>query len=386
MTDLKLRWAFILIFIVTGIFVACESTTHVDGVEESLQTIPNLNLVEGAENIVATVNRDRDKSNFKITLDGMKEVSGITPGQYDAFCALWDVPINSENGSYGDVSLYSIEGESYWQGINYLINNLETYYKDNKDLTWLEVQIALWSVMDHKTFDLNTIPESDLPVYVKDGDYNSELIDMIIEDVEENKELFDSSEPGMRAFYVDVPGAQDQIIILPGLGDLEKGFGVRFRNFSNPSNTQELFLGVGDLGAGNRTDGGLIWNQNGTTEIDFVYIPAEDKITASAGNTFIEYENLSANMPSGCSIQDVDRAQLWVAARDAGTSVTLQGTYAGETMGITAENGVNDNAFLYIEGIDFSGGFSILGEIVLSGTFSSSQENGKVDLILGCPK
>lgn len=364
--------------------MACESTTTVDGLEDSLSDIPNLNLIEGAEQVVATVNKDRRTSNFMIKLDGMEDKSGIEAGEYAAFCALWDTPINSSNGSYGNVSLHSIEGESYWQGVNYLVNNVDRYFEENEDLTWLEVQIALWSIMDHKKFDLNNIPRNELPVYVRDGGFDQGLIDAMLNDVEQNKETFDISVPGNRAYYADVPDAQDQIIIIPGPGQKEKGFGVRFRNLTSSAAQQEIYLGVGDLGVGsNRVQQHATYMQNGTTAIDFSYNPVADELSASAGSDFVIFEDLSANMPANCSISEIDRAELWVAARDAGTSVELSGSVMGEAFSITS-SGVNNSQFYFIQNIDISSGFTLSADMTISGSFTDG-ERGKVELVLGCP-
>lgn len=383
-TNHLLRRALPLLFIMAAGLMACETSNSVDGLEDSLADIPDLNLIEGAEQVVATVNKDRKTSNFTITIDGMEEISGIEAGEYAAFCALWDTPINSSNGSYGNVSLHSIKGEAYWQGVNYLVNNVDRYFEENDDLTWLEVQIALWSIMDHKKFDMNTIPSRELPSYVRDGRFDQDLINTIIHDVEENKSSFDPALPGNRAYYAQVPDAQDQIIIIPGSGDKEKGFGVRFRNLTSSAAQQEIYLGVGDLGvASNREQKDASYIQNGTTVVDFAYNAGDDEISASVGSDYVVFENLSANMPASCSISDVDRAELWVAARDAGTTVDVSGSVMGQPFSVAA-NSSNNSRFFTIQNIDISAGFTLTANLTIGGTFTDG-ERGKVELVLGCP-
>lgn len=380
-----LRLVLPCLFILGVTITACEQPSGVDELEESLSDVPHLNLIEGAESVVASVNKNRRTSNFTIQLEGMEEQSGIEAGEYAAFCALWDVPINSSGETYGNVSLHSIENEPYWQDVNYLVNQVDRYFDEHDDLSWLEVQIALWSIMDHKKFDMSTIPDEDLPSYVREGGYSRELIDSILEDVEQNNEMPDTGMPGNRAFYAQFDEAQDQIIIIPGSGEKEKGFGVRFRNFTSSAGQQEIYLGVGDLGAGaNREQKHATFSQNGSTSIDFAYNPGDDEISASAGGDYVIYSDLSANMPANCSINDVDRAELWVAARDAGTTVSLSGTVMGETFSVSADgDGVNQR-FVTLQNIDISGGFTLSADLALSGTFTDG-ERGKVDLILGCP-
>lgn len=65
------------------------------------------------------------------------------------------------------------------------------------------------------------------------------------------------------------------------------------------------------------------------------------------------------HMPANCSINDIDRAELWVAARDTDTTVMLSGSAMGQPFTLTAD-------------------------ITTAGTFTDG-ESGKVELILGCP-
>lgn len=380
-----LRATLPLLFILGVTITACEQPSGVEDLENSLSDVPHLNLIEGAESIVATVNKNRNQSNFTIQLDGMDPGSGIEAGEYAAFCALWDVPINSSGESYGDVSLHSIDNEPYWQDVNYLVNNVDRYFEENDDLTWLEVQIALWSIMDHKKFDMNTIPEDELPSYVRDGGFNQQLIDTILEDVDDNQQSFETSVPGNRAYYAQFDDAQDQIIIIPGPGDKEKGFGVRFRNFTSSAAQQEIYLGVGDIGQGsNREQKHATFVPNGTTPIDFSYNPGDDEISASAGGDYVIYDDLTASMPANCSVDDIDRAELWVAARDTGTTVTLSGSIMGSPFSVSADGDGVNSRFYSVQNIDISSGFTLNADLTISGSFTDG-ERGKVELVLGCP-
>lgn len=383
--SILLRRALPLLFIFAAIFVACDSTSNVDGLQESLETVPNLNLIEGAESVVATVNKDRKRSNFTLNIDGMKENSGVKPGEYAAFCALWDVPINSDNNAYGEVRLHSIENEPYWRGINHIVNNLERYYEDHDQLTWLEVQIAMWSIMDHKKFDMDTIPESELPTYVRGGNFNNDLVEMIIEDVN-NYQIPEFQDPAcFTAIYAEIPDAQDQIIIVPGDCAKTKGFGVRFRNLSSSPDQHEIYLGPGDLGLPSpRVEKHATYVQNGSTKVDFIYNSDDDELSASVGADYAIFENISGSMPANCSIGDIDRATIWVAARESGTTVKLSGEYAGEPYSISADASGTDQKFYTIFFNNINNGFHLMGDLEISGTFTSS-EASKVEVTLGCP-
>ncbi|WP_340103848.1 hypothetical protein [Rhodohalobacter sp. 8-1] len=256
----------------------------------------------------------------------------------------WDTPINSSNGSYGNVRLHDIKSEAYWQGVNYLVNNVDRYSEKNDDLTGLEVQIALWSIMDHKKFDMNEIPLNQLLSYVRDGGFDQDLIDTIMNDVKDNKSSLDPSQPGNQAYYAQIDDAQHQIIIIPGQGYKKEEFDVRFRNLTSSAAQHEIYLGVGDLGVeANREQKDATFTQNRTTPIDFAYNARANELSASVGGDYVIYENLSDNMPANCSIGDVDHAELWVAARDAGTTVTLSGSAMAQPFSVSADgNGIKN--------------------------------------------
>lgn len=375
------------------IITSCDSSDSISGIEDSLSSVPNLTLIEGADNVSLTVNKDKNRSNFLVRVEGMDESAGIEEGTYPSFCALWDVPINSSNSNYDGVKLYDISNEPYWNKVNYIVGNLDNLYEEIEGLNWLEVQIAMWSVMEHKKFDLNTIEHDDLPRDVREGTYSMDRIDKVLDDVMTNYRDFNPETAPYVAFYSQIEGGgenrnvQDQIIIVPGPGDIEKGFGVRHRNFRASANAQELFLGVGDLGSGdNRVDADVDWVQNGKTEVSFSYDPSEDKLIATAGSAMLEYTNLSENMPLSCQLADVDRAQLSILARDEGTSVKLSAELDGIILSEIAENGTaNETISLFIQNIDISSGFMLEGTVEINGSFGQSQELSRIELNFGCP-
>ena len=387
-----LRWSALLPILLIFSLSACDSTTGVDSLEDSLSQVPNLNLIEGAENVEATVNKNRDRSYFTVNLSGMAESSGIEEGHYASFCAMWDVPIQSDNDLYSGTKMHSISGEPYWKKVNYIVNNMDRYYQEMEDLTWLELQIALWSVMDHKPFDLESIPESDLPSEVRNGDYNIELINEILSDAEENSDDFNVEAAVWEAHYLEIEGAQDQIVIIPGGGDLDKGFGVRFKSFA-ADNNNGIYLGVGDLGVeSNRSQigSGYIY-KDGINTISFEYDADDDLLRASANGYSGVYTNLSAGIETNtnCTIEEIDRANLYLVTRHEGASVTTTLSSLGLTESVTSEYG--DGWIIHgVKNIDISSGFEITGTLDMNGftdqVIAGGDELSKLELLFGCPK
>lgn len=375
---------FLLLF--AGIITACDSTAVTNDIEETMSSVPYLTAVEGAESVKATVNKDKERSNYSVSLEGMETKSGLKKGTYEAFCALWDTPIESDNSLYGDVKIHSIEEESYWKGINYMVNNLDRYYRDNEDLGWIEMQIAMWSIMEHKKFDLGSITESDLPGYVRNGDYSIELIDKVLKDVSENKDSFDPAAGGATAYYAEFSEAQDQIIIIPG-GEIDGAFQFTFQNFANAGGTA-IIQEVG----GNSSSTSLTWNEDKPSPIEISIsensgggVQLHSKIDTDGSNHNV---NQGTSLPSSCSYGDLDRARVLIAAGDEDLKITLSGEFGGQTEELVVENGVTPGNQVehVVGGLDFSGGLDLHLELDIEGDNRSSDGTSRVELEFGCPE
>ena len=133
------------------VFTACESNTPVS-LEESLKDTPNVKLVDGATNATVTVNKNNNKSYFTVEIDNLLPESGIDNGFYDAWCVLYDTPINSNGGNYQGVKLHSVESDAALQRVQYIVNNRNRFMQDI-GADWKDVQVAIWSVLDFPKFD-----------------------------------------------------------------------------------------------------------------------------------------------------------------------------------------------------------------------------------------
>ncbi len=118
------RTGIIFLLLFAGIVTAFDSTAVTNDIEETMPPVPYMTAVEGAESVKTTVNKDKERSNYSVSLERMETKSGIKPEMYEAFCVLWDTPIESDNSLYGDVKIHSIQKESYWERINYMVNQI----------------------------------------------------------------------------------------------------------------------------------------------------------------------------------------------------------------------------------------------------------------------
>lgn len=384
MNSLKPIGMGILSFIfATAMFSACESATQADTIDEVMSSVPHLNLIEGAKQAVATVTKERSRTNFKLALDNLSEESPVQPGTYEAFCALWDVAIDSDGGTYGDVKIHAIMDEPYWNTVNYMVNNIDHYYATYEDLTWLDVQIAMWSVMEHKEFNLDTIEHGDLPRDVREGDYNRELIDALINDARENADKFDPKMANYNIYYGEFSEAQDQIIIERG-SEINNVFGMDLYNFAN-----EPGAGITQRFGGNSSGTSVVWNSEGVTPIS---IKAEDAGDGRAKFTSVITTDGSNNsssqttaLPANCSFDDMDRMRVKMNAADEGLKLTLRATFMGSEQEFTVEEGTTESELdKLITGLDFTGQPEIELELEIEGSSFDSNTDNYVEIRIGC--
>lgn len=150
---------------------------------------------------------------------------------------------------------------------------------------------------------------------------------------------------------------------------------ARFRSFGNTGG-EEVYLGVPDLGvAANRVAMHYTWVADHV--IEFSYDGAST-LTAKVDGTTLTYNTLTPNQP-------MNYLQFSVVARDAGATVDLLDLELdGVALGDYSATGAwNTWHTPYPTGLDLSGGFTITGRIVLTGSFGSSQELSKVEMLVG---
>ncbi|TVQ09677.1 MAG: hypothetical protein EA364_13520 [Balneolaceae bacterium] len=135
------------------VFTACESNSPVS-LEESLKDTPNVQLVEGASNVSVRVDKNNRDSYFDIQLDNLLPESGIENGVYQAWCILYDTPINSNGGEYNGVRIHSADNDPIFQNVSFLVNNSHSLMSEHS-ASWKEVQVAIWSVIGFPKFDYN---------------------------------------------------------------------------------------------------------------------------------------------------------------------------------------------------------------------------------------
>ena len=198
---LKIVVASLLFFACEGVLNSNKNSDKPD-LEESLDPIEEVILINGADNATLTVNINNDKTTyFTIGLNDIESNDIIINGLYDAWCIdVWK-SINSNNGSYQNIELYSTYLVEKWKPVNYLLNIQEKLINQDPKITWLEIQLAIWSLRAYPEFDLDSVALEDLPgQFRNDGQstFNSEKVKEILDIVNANYHDFDYTSNGVK--------------------------------------------------------------------------------------------------------------------------------------------------------------------------------------------
>ena len=154
------------------VFTACESNSPVS-LDESLEPIFNLQPIDGAQNVEIKLNTGVT-SYFKVELSNLTEESGLFNGNYSAWCALWDTPIQANGSTYSGIKMFSTQNDSKLVPLNYFMANKKRFEMENEEMTWREIQGVIWTLLDFPKFDITKI-DDDFDVTVM-SDVNKEMV------------------------------------------------------------------------------------------------------------------------------------------------------------------------------------------------------------------
>ena len=163
--------ALLFLFIASVLaFSACDVTSE-KGLDESLDPVPNVTLIKGAENASVTVNSGTN-SNFIIDIDNVEWNTLISNGEREAYCIAWKDPISSNNAIYEGIGVYSTAGDKQFADVNRLFSIKNALQKADPEITWREIQVAVWTLIPFQEFDMN-MPVDELPSEVRsNGEIN----------------------------------------------------------------------------------------------------------------------------------------------------------------------------------------------------------------------
>ncbi|MGM0545665.1 MAG: hypothetical protein ACQEST_03005 [Bacteroidota bacterium] len=128
---------------------SCEKTTNVD-LKESFRYVQSATPIETARNTSMDVQQDNSQDSFfLVTLaDGSVR---------EGWCVEWDDEYIK--GEQLGVNLYSTKGHSQWASLNHFMNIKDQLKANDPNLTFREIQVIIWSLIENPAFDVDKIAE-----------------------------------------------------------------------------------------------------------------------------------------------------------------------------------------------------------------------------------
>lgn len=187
-----------------------DNDTKTPDLSESLDPIEEVYLIEGGENAALLVNKHRDEqAYFSIEFSNIESNEFISNGLKDAWCIDIRKPIDSNNGKYENIKLYSTHLVEKWMPLNFLLNVQNQLRSQDPNISWLEVQLAIWSLRGYPEFDLDEVDINDLPgQFRSEGEptFNYDKVNEILEFVDANYRDFDFTKSGLKfAVIAEMP-------------------------------------------------------------------------------------------------------------------------------------------------------------------------------------
>lgn len=196
----------------TGSFTGSETD-----LKETLKTVEEVQPIAGGENATITVNKNQKDAYFSIHFSNIDANQVIEIGTKEAWCIDWKKPIDSNNGTYNGIQLYSTDLVEKWKPLNYLLNIKDELLNGDPKITWREIQVVIWSLRANPEFDLDTVTAEELPSsFTTDGQPNFSY--------EKVREILNTVESGYKEFVFSAGTKFAVIAATPA--DVQTVFGV----------------------------------------------------------------------------------------------------------------------------------------------------------------
>jgi hypothetical protein len=137
--------------IIVGIvfaFSTCKPSTNSES-EESFQKVKKVTPIPGSQNTTMDLQLSDEDSYFTVRLNDGSTMEG--------WCIEWNK--ESVRGIQNNVELFSTEGRDEWKKLNYFMSIKDDLLAKDPDLTLLEIQVVIWSLVDNPSFDVDKISE-----------------------------------------------------------------------------------------------------------------------------------------------------------------------------------------------------------------------------------
>lgn len=208
-----------LLAIGTFFLTGCQENSTSSGIEESLETVPKVTAIDGAQNASIKVNKGTESSYFTIDFSNIEPNNYISNTIRDGWCIAYDKPINSE-GAIQEGLRISLAEDDRWQPIRRLLGVKDKLLADNPDMTYREIQVAIWALRDFPKFELDKITVEDIPSrMVTNGNFNfnKDLVKKIIDLIKNWKDNLDNNKDDkeLKEICVVETDSDTQTVIVP---------------------------------------------------------------------------------------------------------------------------------------------------------------------------
>lgn len=205
----------VLAIIAMTIFTSCETSGPVGGIEEiEFQLQPDLRVVDGGENASMEITRSGD-SFFTLKISETGSNKHLSVGKRAGWLMSPDIRID-ESSPLNGITLYSTYGEEYWAPVNYLLNEKEELKASDTEITFREIQAAIWGVLDFTGFDIEEPDAEDLPdELVENGEFlfNIEKVKDLVKLANSNAYSFSYSPKSIFALIAKSPSNGEFMLI-----------------------------------------------------------------------------------------------------------------------------------------------------------------------------
>ncbi len=139
------------------LFQSCNEYSNA-GIEESVAFIESTVPIAAAQNVTMEVRDGHSQDvHFLIDLSNIEPNEAINDGWKRAWCIEWGKPVIREKQT--DVKLHSTENQVYWSELNLLLNQIDSLKEKHTGLTWKEIQIVIWEIVEYNPFNMEDIPQ-----------------------------------------------------------------------------------------------------------------------------------------------------------------------------------------------------------------------------------
>jgi len=148
-----------VLLLLLGAVSSCDNSLNTD-IEQTLSPYLELDAIDEASNTTLTIRKGAAAgldSYFAFDVSNVQTNGIISEGLVEGWCLEWNKPIASNNDRHDGVEAYSTFGSDKWKPVNYLMSIKNKLKREDPSLTYKEVQVSIWSLIDVPQFNLDEV-------------------------------------------------------------------------------------------------------------------------------------------------------------------------------------------------------------------------------------